>query len=123
MKYSTSKDMDALCLLAESTGWVVQKTNGGHVKLSAPNGKVVFCAGSPSDRRAVSNTQAKMWRAWPEWPGPVQQKSSRPKVKKPGRTPRRSATFRWDGNEVPEEFKSSGFTLGDLLTIEKPPAN
>lgn len=37
--------------------------NGGHVKVTFPNGKEVFTSSTPSDRRALLNARAEMERA------------------------------------------------------------
>lgn len=49
--------------LAARYGFEVAQTNGGHTRLTDPTtGQVIFAAGSPSDRRAVRNVEAKMRR-------------------------------------------------------------
>jgi predicted RNA binding protein YcfA (HicA-like mRNA interferase family) len=56
------RDLHALVRQAESEGWLVERTNGGHLRLTHPNGAVVFCAWSPSDSRAVKNVRALLRR-------------------------------------------------------------
>lgn len=45
---------------AERQGWKVTVTPGGHLKWTAPNGKVVFSAYSPSDSRALKNSVSQL---------------------------------------------------------------
>jgi predicted RNA binding protein YcfA (HicA-like mRNA interferase family) len=40
---------------AETQGWRVERTKGGHLRWVAPNGKVVFSAYSASDPRSLLN--------------------------------------------------------------------
>ena len=47
---------------ARQTGWTVQPTRGGHLKLQHPSGAFVFCAGTPGDRRAEANAIAMIRR-------------------------------------------------------------
>jgi hypothetical protein len=42
---------------------VIEDTRGGHIKLILPNGAVVYCAGTPSDRRTVRHVRASIRRA------------------------------------------------------------
>jgi hypothetical protein len=46
-----------------SFGIEVTKTNGGHLKLSLPNGRPVFAASTPSDWRAIHNIRRDVRRA------------------------------------------------------------
>lgn len=41
--------------LAESQGWIINKTKGGHLRWTAPAGGFVFTASTPSDNRATQN--------------------------------------------------------------------
>ena len=53
----------ALRDLASRYGLEVAQTNGGHTRLTDPTtGQVIFTAGSPSDRRAVRNVEARIKR-------------------------------------------------------------
>lgn len=49
--------------LARQHGWTVDKTRGGHLRLSRPGSGPVFCASTPSCPRALANTRAEMKRA------------------------------------------------------------
>lgn len=40
---------------AESQGWQVLYTNGGHYKWIPPSGKFFFSASTPSDPRSIKN--------------------------------------------------------------------
>jgi hypothetical protein len=51
----TNKDMLILKKEAESQGWVVTQTNGGHFKWLSPFGGLFFSSQSPSDHRSLSN--------------------------------------------------------------------
>jgi hypothetical protein len=51
------KELKALLSLAEDQGWRVSRTNNGHYKLIAPNGKIVFTSSTPSDNRAIKNIE------------------------------------------------------------------
>ena len=52
---ASSKDLKTLQKEAVSQGWVVNLSNGNHIKWIAPNGKVVFTSNTPSDKRALEN--------------------------------------------------------------------
>jgi predicted RNA binding protein YcfA (HicA-like mRNA interferase family) len=43
-------------------GWRASLTRNSHVKLNHPTGAVVFCAGSPSDVRAIHLVRAELRR-------------------------------------------------------------
>lgn len=57
---SSNKDFRQLIKKAEAQGWQVGQTNGGHLRWVSPEGKVVFSAFSPSDRRAVHNVEREL---------------------------------------------------------------
>ena len=48
----------------EEAGWLVKPTKSGHFMLSHPDGAfMISWAGTPSDHRAVLNTEARMRRS------------------------------------------------------------
>lgn len=47
---------------AVEQGWTIEMTRGGHVRWTAPSGRVIFSPSSPSDRRAIRNTIAMLRR-------------------------------------------------------------
>lgn len=57
---SSNKDFQKLIKEAESQGWEVNRTGGGHLRWVAPDGRVVFSAFSPSDKRALQNTRKEL---------------------------------------------------------------
>ena len=38
-RYSTSRDMQDLCIAARRAGWRIEQTGGDHIRLTAPNGE------------------------------------------------------------------------------------
>lgn len=48
---------------AAAMGFTLQWSNGGHIKCTAPNGRVVYLASTPSDYRGTRNAIAAMRRA------------------------------------------------------------
>lgn len=46
----------------EKQGFTTQNTSGGHLKITSPDGKPIFAASSPSDRRAMKNLIAQLRR-------------------------------------------------------------
>lgn len=61
---SLRKDMMALVDDCLKKGWRVTQTAKGHYKFLAPSGGgVFFCAGTPSDYRAIANTKARIKQA------------------------------------------------------------
>lgn len=54
MKIS-NKELSSLVKQATEQGWVVELTNGGHVKWQSPMGRFFFSAQTPSDIRALKN--------------------------------------------------------------------
>lgn len=57
---SSNKDFQKLIKEAENQGWEVSRTGGGHLRWMSPEGKVVFSAFSPSDKRALQNTKKEL---------------------------------------------------------------
>jgi hypothetical protein len=47
---------------AQGRGWNVERTNGGHLKLTHPKYGVAFTSSSPSDWRVVRNLDARLRR-------------------------------------------------------------
>jgi hypothetical protein len=59
---SNRKEFKQIVKIAESKGWVVQLTGGGHLKWTSPTGQIVFSASTPSDGRAVKNLVSELRR-------------------------------------------------------------
>jgi predicted RNA binding protein YcfA (HicA-like mRNA interferase family) len=57
-----SKEIQELIKLAETQGWRVEKSNGGHYKWMSPTGKMVITSATPSDKRAFANIQSDLRR-------------------------------------------------------------
>jgi predicted RNA binding protein YcfA (HicA-like mRNA interferase family) len=58
--------------LAERNGWIVRRTNGGHLRLTHPQATTpVFASSTPSDHRALANALAQMRRVLPREPKPA----------------------------------------------------
>jgi hypothetical protein len=55
MGNGTPKDLRVLMEEAQSQGWNISKTNGGHFKWVSPLGRFFFTAQTPSDHRALKN--------------------------------------------------------------------
>jgi predicted RNA binding protein YcfA (HicA-like mRNA interferase family) len=55
---------DVLRLIDEvvASGWLVERTRGGHHRLVAPAGQIVIAAGTPSDPRALMNMRSRIKR-------------------------------------------------------------
>lgn len=67
---STDKDFKKVIKAAEQQGWRCERTRNGHWRLYAPDGKnIVHAAGTPSDRRGLDNTIAKMRQYGFVWKG------------------------------------------------------
>lgn len=111
-RYSTSRDMQDLCIAARRAGWRVEQTGGDHIRLTAPNGEFVFASQTPSDWRAVHATRARMNRSWPGWDG-SEKREPRQREKRPGRAPVWRGAYQWDGRPGTDE-QPLGATLGDL---------
>jgi predicted RNA binding protein YcfA (HicA-like mRNA interferase family) len=59
---SNRKEFKQVIKVAESKGWVVCLTKGGHLKWASPSGQIVFSASTPSDGRAVKNLISELRR-------------------------------------------------------------
>lgn len=87
-RWSTNRDLNDVIAHAEQTGWTVEFTGSGHLKITAPTGAFIFAPRTPSDVRGAANTLADLQRAWPEWPGrPERRKSERERVRRPAPRP------------------------------------
>jgi predicted RNA binding protein YcfA (HicA-like mRNA interferase family) len=53
-----NKQVQQLIKQAEQQGWSVTKTNNSHYCWKAPNGKMFYSAGTPSDNRAIKNIES-----------------------------------------------------------------
>ena len=59
-----TKDMRKLAKACTANGWRVEPTRGGHVRLLSPDGEhLIIAEATPSDRRSLSNTKARLRRA------------------------------------------------------------
>lgn len=56
------KDWQKLAAEAIADGWVLRRTNGGHICWKAPNGGMVFSPSTPSDWRGIRNHRSDMDR-------------------------------------------------------------
>ena len=65
---SVLKDMQRIIRFAESQGFVVSSTGGGHIRLVSPAGKTVTCPSTPSDYRGFANIVADLRRSGLEVP-------------------------------------------------------
>ena len=54
------KEYIQLAKQAEKQGWIVTKTNGGHLKWRSPNGVALFSAYSSGDTRSVKNFRSQL---------------------------------------------------------------
>jgi hypothetical protein len=52
-----------LIACAKSYGWIVKRTAGGHLRMTHPNGALIYSASTPSDWRATRNAVARLRRA------------------------------------------------------------
>lgn len=52
---ANKNEIKAIIRMAQAQGWVITKTNGGHLRWTAPTGGFVFTASTPSDNRAIKN--------------------------------------------------------------------
>lgn len=112
-RYSPNRDMQDLCVAAAAAGWIVEKTSGGHLRLTAPCGAFVFASQTPSDWRAVHTARAKLDRTWPGWDGRERGEVHRDRPKRPGRGPERRGAWKWDGIAAPAP-QPMGATMADL---------
>lgn len=55
--------MRQLLRRVEKQGFATENTNGGHLKITSPDGKPIFASSSPSDGRAIKNLIAQLRRA------------------------------------------------------------
>lgn len=119
-RFSPNRDLQDLCVEAQAAGWRVDKTNGDHLKLTAPSGAFVFASQTPSDWRAVHHVRATLDRSWPGWDGRARAKAApRERAKRPGRSPERRGADRWDGRKGTEETPI-GATMADLWPGRRP---
>jgi predicted RNA binding protein YcfA (HicA-like mRNA interferase family) len=62
-----SRDVKHFTREVEARGWNVAPTRRGHLRLTHPNGGLVFVAGTPSDHRALTNMRAEIKRQERRW--------------------------------------------------------
>jgi predicted RNA binding protein YcfA (HicA-like mRNA interferase family) len=55
-------DLREVLVEAERSGWTVDHTRRGHLRLTHPNGALVYCSSTPSDYRGVKNLRALLRR-------------------------------------------------------------
>lgn len=58
-----SKDTRAVVRQCVRTGWTLDGTGSGHVRLTHPSGSIITVASSPSDWRALQDLKARVRRA------------------------------------------------------------
>ena len=56
------REMRQLLRRVEKQGFATENTNGGHLKITSPEGKSIFASSSPSDGRAIKNLIAQLRR-------------------------------------------------------------
>jgi predicted RNA binding protein YcfA (HicA-like mRNA interferase family) len=56
------REMRQLMRRVEKQGFTTENTNGGHVKITSPDGKPIFASSSPSDGRAIKNLISQLRR-------------------------------------------------------------
>jgi predicted RNA binding protein YcfA (HicA-like mRNA interferase family) len=67
---SPRKELKEMLAAARAQGWRVEQRRSGHYLLYAPDGvHIVTVAGTPSDRRAIEITAARMRRYGFRWKG------------------------------------------------------
>lgn len=62
-RITSSSEYRALILAAESQGWTIEPTKGGHLRWKPPSGGPIFSSASPSDWRASKKLRAQLRRA------------------------------------------------------------
>lgn len=56
------RDLKELIQTKERHGWQIKRTNGGHFKWTAPNGKFFYSAQTPRDFRALRKIESDIKR-------------------------------------------------------------
>lgn len=59
----SGKSLGMLFVYAANNGWLVMRTNGGHLRFTKPGRSIIHTSSTPSDRRAVHNAVAMLARA------------------------------------------------------------
>lgn len=62
MMASYKKEVAKLARTLRKIGWVVELTNGNHLRWASPHGGFVISASSASDQRAILNLKARLRR-------------------------------------------------------------
>jgi predicted RNA binding protein YcfA (HicA-like mRNA interferase family) len=57
------KSLGMLFVYAANNGWLVMRTNGGHLRFTKPGRPIIHTSSTPSDRRAWLNALAMLTRA------------------------------------------------------------
>ena len=57
-KLHLPREWKPLLEAAIKANWMVEKTNGNHIRWKAPSGATVFTSCSPSDHRAMLNARS-----------------------------------------------------------------
>jgi predicted RNA binding protein YcfA (HicA-like mRNA interferase family) len=52
---TSRKEARQLAKKAKEQGWIVDYSNGGHLRYKSPDGKTLFFSSTPSDTRALKN--------------------------------------------------------------------
>lgn len=63
-----SREVRQVIRAAARQGWAWRYTRGGHLRLESPEGALVFASATPSDKRGLRNTVARMRRHGFVWP-------------------------------------------------------
>lgn len=59
---SVHKDMRPILAAAGRQKFKVERTAGGHIRVTAPNGQRTVTASTPSDYRSIANSKAELAR-------------------------------------------------------------
>jgi hypothetical protein len=88
-RLSSNAALNELARDCISEGWVVEQTNGNHLKWTAPNGEFVFSASTPGDQRVYRNHIALLRQVWPEWRAREKRDEDKPRRHRPKAKPAR----------------------------------
>jgi predicted RNA binding protein YcfA (HicA-like mRNA interferase family) len=58
----TERTIEGIKIVAQSRGWVVTYTGGGHFKFAHPEGGLVYTSSTPGDWRATRKIAAELVR-------------------------------------------------------------
>jgi len=60
---SNSQEVSRLAKDVQRLGWTVEKTNGGHLRWTAPSGEFFFSAQTPGDYRVIKKIKVRIKQA------------------------------------------------------------